>query len=194
MKNRLAPLQILFTTVILGCGGEGGPASSTAPDASLLAPAENSAARQTPGAVTHQQVTGHADIEFQFPDTTAVVDQYSFSAIRHQDGRFTGQFEFRAKYRGLRVRAHGDVLCFRIEGNRARLGGIITKTTFEDSPPPGLSGLPVGEELTWSVTDGRGNNDTASPLLGSNALAYCAGGISYPWEMPIRRGSIQIHP
>jgi len=56
--------------------------------------------------------------------------------------------------------------------------------------------------LTWSVTDNRSNNDTASPLLGDppqptqpaqDPFRFCEGGRPYP-ETEIRRGSIQIHP
>jgi len=189
-------LLALVSAGLLACTGD--VPTAPASNVSLLPdPAVSFAAKQ-PGSTVHQQVTGHADVEFRFPTTTTVVDQYSFSAIRHQDGRFTGQFEFRAKYMGLRVRAHGEVRCFRIDGNKARLAGVITKTTFEESPPPGLSGLPVGEVLTWSVTDNRSNNDTASPLLGDppqptqDPFRFCERGLPYP-ETLIRRGSIQIH-
>lgn len=181
----------------MGCAGDS-PTSPLGTDAAVLA-METAAARVPGTSVGQQQVTGHADVQFRFPNTTTVVDQYSFSAIRHTDGRFTGQFEFRAKYEGLRIRAHGEVRCFRIDGNKARLAGVITKTTFEDSPPPGQSGLPVGEVLTWSVTDNRSNDDTASPLLGDppqptqDAFRFCERGLPYP-ETLIRRGSIQIHP
>jgi hypothetical protein len=137
----------------------------------------------------HQSVTGHADIASTL-GTVLIVDTYSFAAIGHKDGRVSGQFELRAKYLNVTVRAHGVVECLFVTGNRARLGGRVTQSTFE-------SGLPVGTQLTWSVMDngegGKDAPDTASMLLGNDAAAYCALGLPYP-EYPIRRGNVQVRP
>ncbi len=195
MKNRINTLSFLLAGSFLACAD--GPTAPATADEAVLASTVTFDAR--PAAGVQQQVTGHADIGFEFPVGTMVVDQYSFSAVRHRDNRVTGQLEFRAKYLGLRVRVHGELLCFNIIGNRARLAAVITKTTFEDSPPPGQGGLPIGEKLTWSVTDGRGNDDLASPLLGEptkpvqDPSGFCENALPYPWEMPLRRGAIQIH-
>ena len=135
-----------------------------------------------------QIVTGHVDIASKLGDVL-IVDTYSFGAIRHDD-RVKGQFELRAKFLDVVIRAHGFVECVFVTGNRARMGGRVTQSTFPE-------GLPEGTELTWSVTDnGEGAKDpadTASMLLGNDAAAYCAAGLPYP-EFPLRRGNVQVRP
>jgi len=136
-----------------------------------------------------QSVTGHVDIESTLGNVL-IVDTYSFAAIGQKDGRVSGQFELRARYLNVLVRAHGFVECLFVTGNRARIGGKVTQSTFE-------AGLPEGTQLTWSVTDnGEGEKDppdTASMLLGNDAAAYCALGLPYP-EFPLRRGNVQVRP
>ena len=138
-------------------------------------------------------VTGHADIESQPFDLT-VVDSYSFSAIQHKDGRVSGQFQFRARRLGpasgddAAVRVHGRVDCVTVEGNKARMGGTVTNSSFE--------GIPEGSTLTWSITDGGspGRRDTASQLLGAPTEPFCAQGLPYTYpEFALRRGNVQIH-
>ena len=136
-----------------------------------------------------QSATGHVD-QTESPFGVAVIDQYSFSAIRTPQGKVNGQFEFRAKYGNVEVRAHGSVECLTIDGNKARIAGIVRQSSFEE-------GIPSGSELTWTVTDngepGAGH-DTASEFLGAPAQAFCAAAVvSYP-EAPIRRGNIQVRP
>lgn len=136
-----------------------------------------------------QSATGRVD-QTQSPFGIAVIDQYSFSAIRTPQGKINGQFEFRAKYEGVVVRAHGDVDCLTINGNHARIAGHVTQSTFEP-------GIPSGSELTWTVTDngepGDGR-DTASELLGFPRELFCAAPAGQYAEAPIRRGNIQVRP
>lgn len=136
-----------------------------------------------------QSATGHVD-QTESPFGIAVIDQYSFSAIRTPQGKINGQFEFRAKYQDIVVRAHGDVDCLTINGNHARIAGHVTQSTFE-------AGIPTGSELTWTVTDngepGHGR-DTASELLGFPRELFCAAPAGQYPEAPIRRGNIQVRP
>lgn len=136
-----------------------------------------------------QSATGHVD-QTESPFGVTVVDQYSFSAIRTPHGRINGQFEFRAKYQGVVVRAHGEVNCLTINGNKARIGGRVTHSTFEEQ-------IPVGSEVTWTVTDndepGRGA-DTASQLLGFPLDIFCAAPAGSYSEAPLNRGNVQVRP
>jgi len=136
-----------------------------------------------------QSATGHVD-QAEIPFDVVVIDQYSFSAVRTPQGRINGQFEFRAKYQDLVVRAHGDVDCLTINGNHARIAGHVTQSTFE-------AGIPTGSELTWTVTDngepGDGR-DTASEMLGFSRELFCAEPRGQYPEAPIRRGNIQVRP
>ena len=136
-----------------------------------------------------QSASGHVD-QTSSPFGVAVIDQYSFSAIRTPQGQINGQFEFRAKYQGVTVRAHGQVECLSINGKKARMAGRVTQSTFE-------GGIPVGSTLTWTVTDndepGRGR-DTASQLLGAPAELFCAATAGQYAEAPLQRGNIQVRP
>lgn len=181
--NRTHAAVALVAFLTFSCNGRE-PFLPTDPSAALSKP-RTEANSQPTGA------SGHADIEFEFGAT--VVDQYSFNAHVNPYGRVNGQFEFRAKYLGLVVRAHGRVDCVAVEGNKARIGGTVTHSTFEE-------GIPVGSELTWRVTDngeGQDSEDTASAMLGMppgfSAELFCATGAPYPYpEFPVGRGNIQV--
>lgn len=132
-----------------------------------------------------QTVTGHVDI------ASLNINKYSFAAIDHGNGRFSGQFEFEQTRGDVTLRVHGSVDCLAVIGNRARLGGTVRHTSDPDI-------FPVGTQFIWSVTDnGEGNKDgrdTASEMRGGNAFAYCLGGLSFPDEAPLRRGNVQVRP
>lgn len=128
------------------------------------------------------------------PFGATVIDQYSFH-VHGRPGDMKGNF----KLYQIRiidgetvavVVASGRMDCGTVVGNKAHTGGTITETTF---PEPG--GLPVGGQLTWTVTDkgrGSGSMDTASQPLGFNALAHClAPAYQYP-EQLLDRGQVKI--
>ncbi|MDQ3516025.1 MAG: hypothetical protein M3403_04540 [Gemmatimonadota bacterium] len=145
-------------------------------------------ASKSPGGGEGSSAGGHADFRYEFG--TEVRDTYSFSAKVSPGGDVHGNFEYRTRYSGQIVRVHGRVLCVTVTGNKARVGGIVTKSTFPEAIPP-------DHELTWSVTDnGEGKHgppDSASPLLGTNdAEGYCKGGLPYPLETEQDRGNIQV--
>jgi hypothetical protein len=137
----------------------------------------------------NQMASGSAEIR-AFPFGTLVIDKYEFAAIRKPDGRVLGEFNLHGRNAGNRFKVRGDVECLNVSGNRARVGGVVRHSDFPE-------GIPVGTQLTWSVTDnGEGRNDspdTASQLLGNDAAAYCAAGLPYP-EFPSERGNIQVRP
>lgn len=173
-------------TVAGGCSREMRLPTDPAPLAAPSSPSLNAA---TDGASGVQSASGHVD-QIASPFGIVVIDEYSFAAIRTPQGQINGQFEFRAKYQGLVVRAHGEVVCLSIDENKARVAGRVTQSTFEE-------GIPVGSDLTWTVTDsgepGRAR-DTASQMLGAPAEAFCAVTVgSYP-EAPLRRGNVQVRP
>jgi hypothetical protein len=122
---------------------------------------------------------------------TTVVDEYTFHAVRHGDD-INGEFHLlqRRVINGVEeavVIASGRIECLTVAENRARVGGRVTMTTFPE-------GIPMGSEITWSVTDNGKNakaDDSASQPLGNNARAYCALGLPYP-EQPVERGKVQV--
>lgn len=122
---------------------------------------------------------------------TTIADEYSFKAMEHQDD-VKGHFQFfqRRIIEGVEqavVIASGPIVCLQVIGNRAKVGGRVESTTFPE-------GIPIGTEITWSVTDnGKSANadDGASQPLGNDARAYCQLGLPYP-EVLVARGKVQI--
>lgn len=122
---------------------------------------------------------------------SVTVDRYTFHVFRHDDdvkGKFfLYQLRLIDGEEQAVIIASGPMECVTVAGNRARVGGRVDFTTFPE-------GIPVGSEITWSVTD-NGNSakadDAASQPLGNNAQAYCALGLPYP-EQPVERGKVQV--
>jgi hypothetical protein len=125
-------------------------------------------------------VTTGTQIDIGIPILVAI------SAVRHVDGRFTGQWTESARFAQGTQRFHGDVVCFRIAGIQAIVGVRITQSN-DPNYPPGLEG-------NISVTDGGEPGpdftDTFQPT--GNALADCAFGPPV-LGAPVTRGQVQIH-
>jgi hypothetical protein len=137
-----------------------------------------------------QQVTG--SIFINLAELGGAPQRMSFSAVRHRDGRVTGQFQiFSSQAPGVRI--HGIVTCLGVDGNLARLGGVITR-----SSPPGFESLAF-----WRVVD-NGEGLQAPPDLSSDVGAFappevveefCAEGFGdFPPLLPSLRGNIQVRP
>ena len=122
---------------------------------------------------------------------TTVVDQYTFH-VKGEGDDVKGQF-FLYQVRIIEgveeavVIASGPAECAQVNGNKAKVGFRVDYTTFPE-------GIPMGSELTWSVTDNGKSaraDDGASQPLGNNARAYCALGLPYV-EHPVERGKVQV--
>ena len=128
---------------------------------------------------------GRGEISFFFG--TDVIDNYRFTAVKRANGTVGGIFEFRHRYLGLTVHAAGDIVCLGGTNKHVRFGGVVRETSFEE-------GIPLGSELTWSVTDvgtpDEENWDSASSFLGHDAESYCAEGLPYD-EFPVK-GDIRV--
>lgn len=175
MKRTLLVLPF----VLAACdGGLTGPAKNLVPTVPSLS-----------ASGAQQQVTGHADV--LLPSFANAEEKYSNSAIRHADGTVSGEFELKsAQSGGLRI--HGDVVCFTIVGNQARLGGLIDQSTI-----PSYEGLYV----IWTVVDnGEGRNDPPDqtsdfigPVSAATAATHCATGRNVGPFLPVLRGNLQVH-
>jgi len=149
-----------------------------------------------PGALSgtdaKQSVTGH----YQFIGINTGNDfKYSLSAIRHEDGSVSGEFEERVilNSTGDFIRqTHGTVTCFQIVGNMARIGGLVDHATDPRFLP--------GTEFRLVVVD-NGNGASDPPDLGSNARfgfpgtaqAFCDAGTAFNLE-PVEHGNIEVRP
>jgi hypothetical protein len=170
---------LVLAAAVLGCAtGSDGPAAP-ARDADL-SPLLRKGGLQ-------QRVTGHANI---FLPNFQAEEKYSNSAIRHADGSVTGEFQLKsAQDGGLRI--HGNVICFTIVGNTARLAGVIERS----SDPT----IPAGVHTVWTIVDnGEGNNDPpdlTSDFFGAlpaQAQFHCAVGFILPL-LPVLSGNLQVH-
>ena len=137
----------------------------------------------------NQMATGNAHITIS--TTPTILEQFSFNAIKHGDGRVTGQWQAFRESTGIEE-AHGSVTCMGIDGNTARIGGVITYTNPVD-------GHPVGTILIWTVVDnGEGANDppdlTSQLIIVNEAQRdfHCTAGFIQPL-FPTNQGNIQVH-
>ena len=120
------------------------------------------------------------------------MEKYSSNAIRHADGSVSGQFELKSEQdEGLRI--HGDVVCFTVIGNVARLAGRVDQ-----------SNTPIVEEgayVVWTVVDnGEGNKsppdlttDFFGPVSEEAAAFHCAVGFNLGPFLPVLGGNLQVH-
>lgn len=150
-----------------------------------------------PAAKTADDYAGtyKAGVSISYTVDANVYDHYWFSANQDSYGKVSGNFllwELRvfSSSSWAAVGVWGRVVCVNATGNKARIGGVVTYSTF--------AGIPVGTALTWSVTDngtkGQSSDDTASALYGvSDPYAYCAGGLPYP-ETSATQGGVTVVP
>ena len=135
--------------------------------------------------------TGGAEVTFV---VDLLTNRMSFNAKGYPA---SGVFNFQGKVLGFDDDMHGDVICYAIAstitGNKARVGGVITKS---DLFAPGIQAM-------WSVEDnGEGSNGIArdqitvvatSDVPGA-AQAYCDFGVAFDELMyPIETGNVQVH-
>ena len=171
--------------VLAGCGNDAGFEPTSPSTASATRPQFQNTGNQ-------QQVTGVAFIILTEAGNAA--ERFTFSAIRHRDGRVSGQFELFTEQQGG-IRLHGTIGCLGItelDGELVgHLGGTITR-----SSAPGFEGL----DVIWTVVD-EGEGGAAFPDLASDLFlafpgqpeAFCAFEFGLPVN-PSERGNIQVHP
>lgn len=194
-------LAILLSASLLGaCTSL--DSAATAPGsagASLVAPEQEggyeleSHDARAPGAGVIQSASGHGSLTVEGNFRT-----FSFTAIRHGDGRVTGEFEL--KNHGTGSRMHGDVTCFyafpRPEDPDRGAGFFAGVVTHSDG------GFPVGTPVIFNAFDnGEGRNalfpDFLSLVRASGPVdvqRQCLFGLRITPVLPIEGGNIQIRP
>lgn len=173
---------LLSIAVLAGC--------TAGSDQNLTAPMSPATEASLAASGAQQQVTGHANIVL--PGFGDAVQRYSQSAIRHADGTVSGQFELKSEQDGG-LRIHGDVFCFTIVGNTARLAGRVDQSDIDFAP--------VGSYAVWTIIDnGQGNRSppdlTSDFFVGFNEAAaafHCAVGINLGAFLPVLSGNLQVH-
>jgi|GEM_PF-1712000 hypothetical protein len=179
-------VMLLVGLAVVGCERNPGEAI-TAPAASR---GEHITDVATPDVM--QSVTGH----YQFVGINTGNDfKYSLSAIRHDDGSVSGEFEERVLLNstGEFIRqTHGTVTCFEIVGNMARIGGLVDHATDPRFLP--------GTEFRLVVVD-NGEDASDPPDKGSNARfgfpgtaqAFCDAGTPFNLE-DLQHGNVEVRP
>jgi len=170
---------LLVVAALAGC--------ATNSDQSLTAPAQRLDAA---GGGVSQSVTGHANM--QLPSFGNAVQRFSQSAIRHSDGTVSGEFELKSD-QDDGVRLHGEVTCFTIVGNAARLAGELDQSNAEFAP--------AGTYVLWTVVDngegGKAPPDLTTDFIGgvsaATAAAHCNTGFNLGPFLPVMSGNLQVH-
>jgi hypothetical protein len=155
----------------------------------LLAPGPGVARAVAQG--VEESVTGSADFVNTISGNRF---RYTVSAIRHQDGSVSGEFEnhiTNATTGEFVTSAHVSIVCFTITGNIARIGGIVEHVTGGVTPPG-------AEGFITVVDNGQGESDmpdlASSPgVAPGSALAHCTTGLPRVL-FPVEHGNIQIRP
>ena len=177
MRTTTRVSLLLAAALLAACSTDG------APGGDVVAPRPNLAAS---GA--QQRVTGHANLILASLGNAEEI--YSNAAIRHADGTVSGEWQLKTEQTDGGV-LHGIVTCFTIVGNRARLAGVVDRSTTPLAN--------VGDHVIWTVVDnGEGNaappDQTSDffPVGPLTAAAHCATGFSLAL-IPVLGGNLQVH-
>jgi hypothetical protein len=187
MRNAKQAGVGVLAAIVVACG-------PLAPNGSRL-PSQNEEADLGSGGVL-EKVTGGG--QFVHPSFGTVT--FSFVAIRHGDGRVTGQFQQHQPFFGFTYK--GEVTCFAVDpvNHRAWIGGVLTSS---NDPDPVTE---VGDDVWFRVLDlGEGSTEPdRSTFFGfdqgvppfDTSENYCA---ARPWPAdnartwPVVHGNIVIH-
>ena len=176
MPNHRPIVSLMCAAVLMGCSDSAGIDRAIAPTAISFA-------KEASG----PSANGHGHLVFTAPDGDGL-RTFSFHARTHEDGTTTGSFE--VHNRATDARAHGDIDCLRIVGNRAYMSGMNTKST-----DPRVHGRP----FFFSVQD-NGEGKNAPPDRISFHLTFLPPGPSFACNVPFAepehpvQGNIQVKP
>jgi hypothetical protein len=118
-------------------------------------------------------------------DVSTGRSKYTFQASVDGNGAVSGGFNLH--FTSIDVKASGDVTCLIVNGNVARMNGVVTKSSDE-------SLLPVGRILHWQATDnGEGSAappDRVTPFFPVGNASFCGFALqpSNEWT----NGNVQI--
>lgn len=187
MTSRTRSLLVGSALFVLACDGTQSVAPTTGelrPD--LVAQSSGGATAMLTGSGHHTRVVGTED------DLTT----FSFSAVRHADGRVSGHYQYNFRVRGFAV--HGKVTCVSTNGTQAWVGGTVDQVITDEPAFESLLGL----EMWWrSIDNGEGSSDAPDVTSGvgfeiagnpTTADSWCR---DQPAVLPLRvveHGNIQL--
>ena len=177
----------LLTVLALGCSGPTAPALRDGMQETTGRPANQEG--------VEERVTGGG--QFVHPDFGTV--KFAFVAVRHADGRVSGQFHQHQPFFGFSYA--GAVTCFAVDevNHRAWIGGVVTQS---NDPDPITE---IGDDVWFRVLDtGKGADPDRSTFFGFEqpppgivtSEEYCQlqiwpDGNARTW--PVESGNIVIH-
>ena len=181
---------MLGVVATVGCGAG---RDVTEPQTRTSVPTEVLASRSDAGAKDEmQKVTGNALFQIDYAGNP--FQRYSVAAIRHRDGSFSGEFEEKSEQDGGQ-RVHGDIYCFSIVADTARIAGLVKKSNIDFGPP--------GSYVIWNVVDAdeahghdRQSDYTTDFYFGgtqAQADAHCRANLlrGQPY-FPVLRGELRV--
>lgn len=143
-----------------------------------------------------QRVTAGGTFTQDFPVPVGSEVTFGLSAVKHQDGTFSGQFQYVTHPHEPnplpvnQIHTHGVVDCFVLEANLAIIGGRITQSNFDD----------IGMPIVINVTDlGEGANDPPDLASGLSGPPSAPGGLAacvaraHIDQFPLNGGNVQVH-
>jgi hypothetical protein len=106
---------------------------------------------------------GGAHWTIPLPNAFGVVvgNDLEFNARKYDDGSVSGHFNYHQTVEGVTVKFVGTVTCMNVYGNRAKIGGVITKST-----DPTISEGTFGWFQVFDNGEGAGAPPDQSSLMG----------------------------
>jgi hypothetical protein len=194
MSSISKSMLVLLAFTVLACDQDRDPSITAPKPVNLLGTLRSdldgtSVAAEAPVGDVKQSVTGSYQAG---GDNTGNNFKYAVTAIRHEDGSVSGEFEERVlDPAGELIRhTHGVVTCVEIVGNIARIGGVLDHAV---NPLPD----PIPQFHLIVADNGNGASgvrDLASNArFGGTAQQFCDAGVPFNLE-EIDHGNIEIHP
>lgn len=148
MYTRSVVLTASLALALTGCDSPHQPPGPALPEAGVATGGANAIASATGSA--------HWTIELPNPFDVEVVNwTLSFNVRKLADGSVSGQFEYHQVVEGEAFRFNVNATCLNIyDGNRAKMGGVITVSN-DPTLPPGV--------YMWFQVFDNGEGDNAPP-------------------------------
>jgi len=137
----------------------------------------------------------HWTIPLPNPFDVEVLNQpLSFTAHKYADGSVSGNFAYHQIVEGVSFNFHVDVTCMNVyDGNRAKIGGVITYSN-DPTLPPGVfiwfqvldNGEGGNAPPDWSSLIGAGDEAANEAFCNSPNLPRFG-----PWDV---QGNVQVRP
>lgn len=157
MNKRVSTIAtiVVVSFVLLTAAASVSRACSIMPEARTASPFMNLSLPPASGTsdVLQSAYGGGTAVEFERRST------FTFNAFKHVDGSVTGTMVYMFRDFGLDYKVQLKIDCLTIEGNRAKVSGLVTKISANIPLPPWAQ---VGSRSSFQVED-NGDGDQGLP-------------------------------